>query len=509
MSTAQARSRGEIDRATGSRAKTKLYSPSKQPEQSRAYVHLVSEAHIKPFEAKFLSIVFQDAKGTHKDPNLGHLPPTLGFAASQRIPTSKQRVDGRQGTIDQDPEFIAFLEGETQPVAKPASLDSAVADKPVKEKVTTTPLIEALREKKASKAKAAAAKSAKRNEEAKEEKSAGKGATTKGSKAAGAESTTKGSKADQTVKDTVKSPHKQAAKASVSAAGPAVPPAPVASAPAAGRKRERVTPNSIKSMLQRDLGISSAPKRADRAAGSSTATANMPTTPVPNETLTPKEVKSPKGGRQSTTANKENGLPPQETAKSTTTPPTGGTLKKTQAAQPNPKTPRTRTNASTTGQTAASAAPIPVPANAPSKAKSTPQPLPGTTKAYLKHANASQGITEPLMKAALEVFGDVVSVDIDKRKGTALAEFKDHESLKAAMAKRHVSVAQGAIEVLEYRDKATSQTPRGGGAVGRGGSMRGRSRGGLGRGGSAVPAATAGPGANTASPTPTASGEAT
>jgi regulator of nonsense transcripts 3 len=66
------------------------------------------------------------------------------------MPGGRRRNDARQGTIDQDPEFKEFLESLTAPLTKPAAPD---ADAQKEEKVKTTPLIEALREKKANKDK--------------------------------------------------------------------------------------------------------------------------------------------------------------------------------------------------------------------------------------------------------------------------------------------------------------------------------------------------------------------
>jgi len=75
-----------------------------------------------------------------------------------------------------------------------------------------------------------------------------------------------------------------------------------------------------------------------------------------------------------------------------------------------------------------------------------------------------------------------------------LAEFKDNEGLKAAMSKKSVPVAQGAVEVLEYRDKQAqggrnaqaSNNPRGAN-----GNASNRGRGGRARGGAAAAGNTA------------------
>ncbi|KAJ9632524.1 hypothetical protein H2203_000929 [Taxawa tesnikishii (nom. ined.)] len=275
----------------------KVKSPGKPSEQSRAYVHVTNEAYIKAFEAKFLSIAFQDAKGSHRDPNLKGLPPTLGFAPNQRIPNQKQRVDGRQGTIDQDPEFIAFLEAETQPVVKPAALDTAT-EKP-KDKVTSTPLIDDLREKKANKAKAAAAKPAKpARAESKDDKAAEK-KTGKAAKVAGDGGAKGANKLEHATKDAVKVLNKQAAKAR--AASPAPAKQAASPSPAPDRKRERVTPNAIKNMLQRDLGLNQPSKRGAKqaaAAAENTATSSQSgpaaSTAAPQATGNQRNAKAPR-----------------------------------------------------------------------------------------------------------------------------------------------------------------------------------------------------------------------
>ena len=74
-------------------------------------------------------------------------------------------------------------------------------------------------------------------------------------------------------------------------------------------------------------------------------------------------------------------------------------------------------------------------------------------QAFLKHANASQGITEPLIEVALKEFGAIEKVEIDKRKGFAYVEFADPEGLRRAVAAGTVKVAQGAVQVLERKEK--------------------------------------------------------
>lgn len=447
----------------------KTKAPGKLSVQSRAYLHLTKAEHIKTFETKFLSLNFQDAKGSYKDAQLKHLLPSLDYALNQRIPAQKQRVDGRQGTIDQDPEFIAFLERETQPVAKPLSLDQALAQEKAKDKVSSTPLLDDLREKKQNKARA----NAKHKEEKQSEKSSARGRDHK-------------SDAKQPVKVLAKNQKKQPAQSSA-------PASPAVSTPASGRKRERerATPNAIKTMLQRDLGLtqqSSKPGAKDAPPASTSKT----TSPAPAADAAPvaKSSKSRSGRNKDKSAAQTTA---QENPKPASPAPTG--ILKKPAQQPTPKGPKAKGNAAD----AASPAPSSAPSNKQSKANNSSS---NTTKAYLKHANASQGVTEPLLLTALSAFGPVVKVEIDKRKGTALAEFKDNDGLKAAMAKKSVPVAQGAVEVLEFRDKpaqggrggqAGARSGGGGSGGGGGGNAPNRGRGGRARGGAAANAVTNGP----------------
>ncbi|CAK7264253.1 hypothetical protein SEPCBS119000_000894 [Sporothrix epigloea] len=108
-------------------------------------------------------------------------PPAAEFSLYKKVPSEKRRVDSRQGTIDQDPEFMAFLEALANPAAAAAAAAIAAKDGlsgtendplaaggdddgKLKSKATSTPLIEFLREKKANKIREAiAAKAAKRD----------------------------------------------------------------------------------------------------------------------------------------------------------------------------------------------------------------------------------------------------------------------------------------------------------------------------------------------------------
>jgi regulator of nonsense transcripts 3 len=456
----------------------------KVPEQSRCYIHLTSEALVKDFEARFLQVVFHDKAGTHKSPDLRHLPPTLGFAPNQRMALNvKARTDTRQGTIDQDPEFIRFLEAETQPISKPAALDTVGAEKEKVERVgaTSTPLIEAIREKKANKAKAAAAKEEKRdgkshakteNKEVpvvekpnKEARSAAAQKTETAAKEPAKavnkhvaskqqqqqqrpaspqqSASTKGQPSPAKSKRSATNAKGQSAAATQPAASSAAPTASAtataqtssSTTPAAPRQRQKGNPEGLKKLFQKDLGIK--PKPA-AAAKETTPAAPKPKTETPTVSA-------------ATKAKEPAQLPSSK-------------------AQPNSK---------------ASAA-------AKSENQSAASASSSSHKAYLKHANPSQGMTEVLIQQALSQFGDVVSVTIDPRKGTAIALFKDAQGLQKAREAKRVTVASGNVEVHEFKDRSAGS---GGGSGNRGGHRPNRNTGrggggGAGKGSAAATTAT-------------------
>ena len=415
---------GKVDWREYRQGKTRLPGSGKVPEQSRCYLHVSNETYVREFERRFLEVAFPDKAGTHKNPDLKHLAPTLGYAPNQRTPLQqqKQRTDNRQGTIDQDAEFIAFLEAETQPIVKATAVDIAHQEqKSEKVVVRTTPLIEDLREKKAIKAKAAHAKADKTEKDKKAVKSNdAKPATDKDSTAIQQQ------KVEQAAKElgkvaTKQAAAKQAQQTKVAPTAPSKKPAPTSkpqrvasnasttgsapTSPAAQRvsagPRQRANADGIKKMLQKDLGIRPKPTPPTQPAASPAATTTSP--------------------------------PPKTSTPATTAPP--------------PKVP-------------------------------APKPSPTSPKAYLKHANPSQGMTEILIQQALAQYGEMGHVTIDPRKGTAIAVFKDGEGLRKALEAKRVVVAKGAVEVLEFRERGNVNA-----GVGRGGFRGGRGGRGGGRGG--------------------------
>ena len=121
-------------------------SAAKPSRPSRAYLHVIQQAFVPILGDRVREVTFHDAAKSFQDSALVG-PPVLEFAPYPKMPGGRKRNDARQGTIDQDPEFKEFLESLTAPITKPAVPEG---EPQKEEKVKTTPLIEALREKKAS-----------------------------------------------------------------------------------------------------------------------------------------------------------------------------------------------------------------------------------------------------------------------------------------------------------------------------------------------------------------------
>ena len=445
-----------------------------------------------------------DAKGTSKDAALLG-PPSVEFAPYGRVPSSRPRKDARQSTIDQDQEFKDFLESLTNPIPRSIPVDQENdAGAKSKEKVTVTPLVQFLKDKKANKGKESATP-ARASKHARQDSKDGKATATLENKSTGSTATppspkkrsAQAVKVEQAARDAVKVLNKQAASTAKGTASPnqsaaaavttppTVTPNSTANAALADKKRERGNASAAAKILQRDLGLGGnaggrggrrgAPGAAARlaannasAAAKATSGSSQPVVATNTNTST-----NPPGGTASTptTAN-------VNSTKSPAIPPTGPA-----AARAPPKAP-------------ASSMPIANPVNAasaPSAPSKTTQPPSTATQAFLKHANPSQGITEPLLEEAFAGFGAVNKVEIDKKKGFAYIDFAEPESLQKAIKASPIKVAQGQVVVLERKTGPTLQArnARGGGPMmgnrgggmpmgGRGGSMRGR--GGFGRG---------------------------
>jgi len=456
---------------------------------------------------------FEDAQNTFTSPSLIG-PPTVEFAPYGRTPNGR-RVDRHAGTIDQDPEFMAFLEGLANPTTiKELNSDAMIDGQSTKpEKVTTTPLVQYLKEKKAIKNKDAAAKAAKKQELQLAKGKHGKDTSNSSNSTEDGKKKAKDGKPDKSVekaaKEAVKILNREATKAVPVGApqGPGessgTPKLDVSKVPE--RRKGAVIAAHIR-MLQRDLGFSPAQahrqvrrdtadaQRAERAA------AQVAATDAKGEIVqTPQAPAIPTAPKASTTQvnRRAKGKGPEiETSRvpgpSGSTPTTASPqtpivlLKKPDAPQAAPTSPAASQPAKPTSAAVSRKPPVAVPTE-------------GATQAFVKHANPSQGVTEPLLKEAMEKFGAVSMVEIDKRKGFAYVEFVDSEGLKKAMAANPISVAQGTVHVMQRKGtalppekKPPHQAPHGparGGRGGRGGPMARRG----GRGGPRGGAAQAGP----------------
>ncbi len=455
----------------------------------------------------------------------------MEFAPYGRVPGGRVRKDARQGTIDQDPEFIDFLESLTNPIAKPATVPSeaeALGNKG--ERVTVTPLIQYLRDKKANKGKetTSAAKSSKHtrqdSKESKNEPSPEKKLLAKSGKEATPSPDKKGrreSRVDRAARDAVRLLNKRAVAindqttSNTSIVSSSVSPKEIASpAPLAEKKRERGSASAAARILQRDLGLGTPVGgrrgvRRDTSVETSKSVAETPTSNAPKqfaaqpasrqERRAVRSLRNP--GPEFSPAPAKVNLPPSNA-------PTGP-ASSTVVAQDSTPSLQTPTGPSTLRSPTANT-PARANTNALSPVVATPTRVsvsPTATQAFLKHANASQGVTEPLLQEAFASFGTITKVEIDKKKGFAYVDFAEPEGLQKAIQASPIPVAQGHVVVLERKTGPTLQARnvRGGGMVGRGGGgyasgVRGgrgtlRGRGGVVRGAGSVhagvPASTA------------------
>lgn len=470
-----------------------------------AYLHLTKPDLAATLSDLVRGTTWEDSANTYNDPALV-FPPFVEKSAFQRIPPPKDRVDQRQGTIDTDPDFMAFLEELANPPAQPAGGAEENAD--TAPAPTVTPLIEYLKAKKANKDKESSS-----SKSARQSKQDGKSARSKGTDESKKSKEKGGDKPKEEVKILKKSSG-DASKDGQKTAGTTGKAAPssVAStsssqAASAGEppKSRRAGIAAAARILQRDLGLSpgTAHRRArldaakaDAEAKSSTP-ANVPAPSPPpaapkggagaaapavqapkDQQATPKSQASGRSrGRGGKNADKGKGAENSANGPGPTAANPPVLLKKRpeQGAAQAPASPGTPNSAAPTSQkTAGTESPSKASAE---KAKPAPSPVsqkkdkpsqaaaPGAARAFVKHANPSQGVTEPLLKQALGAYGTVTFVEIDKRKGFAYVDFASQEALAKAIAASPVTVAQATVQVLERKDKKPAQGAAASGAA--------------------------------------------
>ncbi|KAF5657904.1 hypothetical protein FHETE_10167 [Fusarium heterosporum] len=487
--------------------------PSKPSRPGRAYVHVMRKDDILALSETVRNAVWEDAKASFNSTSLIG-PPSVEFAIYKKIPSNKKRTDARQGTIDQDPEFMAFLEELANPAPPNQTLEGEEGDElgKAEAKVTTTPLIEYLKEKKASKTKDGA--SSKNSKHGQGDSRGGKGKNSSKDDDSGKKKgrETKAEKAEKAPRETVKILTKKAAaeqSAEVSKAN-AKSQTNDSSSQEAAPKSRRAGILAAARILQRDLGLS--PGSAHRKARQDAAKADADSKPAPEkETTATSDVKtsiaeppvSPiKSTETETPAVKGRGAAASSNKQQPANRRTRGGKnaekgkeKEKEGSKENKEKDKTREG--TSGQ--AQSAPNPpivllkkkgneAESNQQAKpANTTPQPAvtqggrskadnaaggskggsnkaanaqkkssavsPGATRGFVKHANPSQGVTEALLKQTLSTFGTITFVEIDKRKGFAYVDFAEHEGLVKAVTASPITVAQGTVQVLERKDK--------------------------------------------------------
>lgn len=503
---------------------------AKPSRPARVYLVLTSHDHVAPLAAAVRAADWHDAARSWQDVALVG-PPTLEYAPYPKTAAARRRHDARQGTIDQDSDFQRFLESLTAPLTKP----SAPSAPSPRARITSTPLLDALRDKKAGRDKATPkpvdkdrptpARSGKEN-----------------APAPPADKSRHLHKADKT------DAHAHATTTRA--------PAPALSE----RKRGNVA--TVTSLVQRHLGVGPAPNRR-RGTKREVGPAATETTTRPKDTrapenkakgshaalptpavLTDKTMQAQKKDRPTRAERRafKAGATDKPTdrlaSKAGSTDAKLSTPAKPLAPQILKKPPPSTASKSTptsrgppTEPAASRPSPAPAPAPVPAPAPPPPPPPPklprteattgsqpavlakpaSTSKqAFLKHANASQGITEALIEQVMKTWGAVDRVEIDKRKGFAYVDFAEPAGLQKAMAASPIKIAQGAVQVLERKDKM-SRAPRlvppptgpaRSGHAGRGGfAPRGRGRGARGgSGGGSGPTATTTDGAAPTTP---------
>ncbi|KAF9359899.1 hypothetical protein BGX26_011095 [Mortierella sp. AD094] len=151
-------------------------NPVKGNTFARAYIYFKNEKIALEFQRAYHGHVFMDKNG-----NEGRA--YVEFAPFQKIPRDQRKADAKQGTIEEDPEYVAFLQSlNAEPVEAEKEMKLSGTELLLKETAVnpkSTPLLEALRaQKAAAQAKAQAAKIAAR--QARQAGKAGASNTTKG-----------------------------------------------------------------------------------------------------------------------------------------------------------------------------------------------------------------------------------------------------------------------------------------------------------------------------------------
>ena len=411
------------------------------------------------------------------------------------------RTDARQGLIDQDPEFIGFLQSLTDPVTTKLNVD---ADSTAKkdEKVSITPLVQYLKDKKASKGKDGTGRGSRHNRAESKDKSNDRQTSAKAATpttpSPDNKRRSKDGKADKIARDAVKILNREASRVAgakgttggsdnVGSPSQAKPATAAPTGPAADRRRERGNAAAAARILQRDLGLasggggrrrggmkgaanetvsarrassSSSPLKQDAALAGPAINASESSTslllpPEVNDVVYPPEDEQFVGVGDLGEKEFEAQGPAAETAARD-----AAERGKRGATKSGPvpqiilkKPPSGPAGNSSVGQGRASAIESRGASTSTSHQPKAEKPAAAPNQAFLKHANPSQGITEPLIQSALGVHGPISKVEIDTKKGFAYVNFDTRDGLLAAIKASPVKVAQGQVQVLERIEK--------------------------------------------------------
>ncbi|PGH09708.1 hypothetical protein GX51_00388 [Blastomyces parvus] len=434
--------------------------PAKPSRPTRAYLRVTSIPLVEELSEKVRVSAFQDARNTSRDPVLLG-PPALEYAPYPRVPGSRVRKDGRQGTIDLDSDFIAFLESLTNPVTK-STMDIGVEDTK-EDKPSITPLIQFLKDKKANKGKEASSLAkpsrhgrgeAREGKDSKVERVHARKLLSRADKATPSPGDRQ-SKIDRATKEAVKAVNKQAANQASKTPGKTIASRllkeepPTQTTPPPERRRERGSTSAATKILRRDLGLGPA---APRRRPEKLANGESASPPSTSETAKGPTFSNSEGGkRTSPKASRETELArkPPMTKPPKSSPPSNTTAGRTTNNSTNP--PGSPEKLTTPHG----------PKHTPAQASAKASPQPPATQAFLKHANPSQGVTEELLTSGFSTFGKVVKVEIDKKKGFGYVDFAEPDGLTKAIQASPVQIAQSQVVVLERKSGAAVAQARG------------------------------------------------
>ncbi|KAH9990204.1 Smg-4/UPF3 family-domain-containing protein [Russula compacta] len=118
---------------------------NKENVHSRAYIAFKTEEFVARFSREYDGHIFKDKAGIESQA-------VVEFAPYQKVPLEKKKVDSKNATIDQDEEYIAFLQSLEAPSTKPHDADQllemlvASTERPAMP--VSTPLLDALKAEK-------------------------------------------------------------------------------------------------------------------------------------------------------------------------------------------------------------------------------------------------------------------------------------------------------------------------------------------------------------------------